>query len=225
MTKYDMSGFISAIVECCKDFSDSWEINSTLDIGSLDNIKSKLNNFTLSHKKEIFSMYDYAEREGKYKIVDVPNLLPIIEKFEEYYSDLSDFVNVIINIKDQAELDKKQIETISRAAKADQFFYNKFFGEGKNIEVIHTSFPKALSDIEMIVHLDVLFNDIRDTYLTVINIGKESDRIKMITDLYTTSTMRFLTRISEEVCEYISLLMKIKDNVIPKETKGVYKLI
>lgn len=84
----------------------------------------------------------------------------------------------------------------------------------------------ALADIEMLVHLDVMMNDIRDTYLTLINLGdNESDRIKMISDLYTTSTMRFLTKISENVCEYVSLLMQIKDNTLVKEIKGQYKLI
>lgn len=103
MSKYDMSGFISSIIECCNDFSSTWEINSTLDIDRLDKIRAKINNFTLSHKKEIMSMYDYAEREGKYKVVDVPNLLPIIEEFETYFSDLGDFVTTIINMKEQSE--------------------------------------------------------------------------------------------------------------------------
>ena len=125
MNKYDMSEYISAIAECCSEIPKSWNDDAVVNLEKIAGIKGKLTEFIISHKKEIMDMYDYASRSGKYKAVDVPVLLPIMEEFEQYFMDLNEFMNAMIEIKDETDLAKKHIETIMQARKADKDMYIK----------------------------------------------------------------------------------------------------
>ena len=226
MNKYDMSEYISAIAECCSEIPKSWNDDAVVNLEKIAGIKGKLTEFIISHKKEIMDMYDYASRSGKYKAVDVPVLLPIMEEFEQYFMDLNEFMNAMIEIKDEADLAKKHIETIMQARKADKAFFEKHFGS--SIKTCHTTFPDALTKIELLPRLDVLITEIQDMYVKLSNIDRESsDRMCMLIDLYTESSTRFLERMITEVLHYVSLLMQIKDNVYKTKEVivGDYKLI
>lgn len=227
MNSFDMKDYISAIQESCSNLKSSWENDATIDVGCLAEIKQKLNHFMVEHKNEIMTCFNFAESKGKYKSINIPDILSIIEKFDEYFMDLNAFMREMIDIDGGKPLDKKQIETIQRASGVDECFYKETFPIP--VPVLHTTFANAMNVMESLLHIDVMIGDFSDIYIELMNLeNSDNDKMRLLADLYTKTTVRFLNRVIEELIKTISILISVKnggESGLEEKRIGEYRLI
>lgn len=205
MNKYDMTEFL----ECCISSYAPTETGG-IDPCNIKNLKDGIKRFSIDHKKDIMDLFDFSENGGKYKNVYVYDLVPVMDAYETYHNDFVQFINSLKDIRNQRvdNLDKLQ-DLIVKAQKTDDHFIEKIFPEHTEKLVL----PEAVKSTEILIRLSVLADEIFDNY---IKFGETSDdnesaRVSAVIDLYTYSTKKFITKMSELFFENMTALFKAKD--------------
>ena len=200
---------MTEFLECCISSYAPTETGG-IDPCNIKNLKDGIKRFSIDHKKDIMDLFDFSENGGKYKNVYVYNLIPVMDEYETYHNDFVQFINSLKDIRNQRvdNLDKLH-SLITKAQKTDDHFIEKIFPKHTEKMVL----PEAVKSTEILIRLSVLADEIFDNY---IKFGEQSDdnesaRVAAVIDLYTYSTKKFITKMSELFFENMAALFKAKD--------------
>lgn len=193
--------------------NDDTELENAF-FGFLDEMKANAENFVLTNKDKISSVYKYIKNGESWKSVNVPDLNIVFHSYKEYLEDMVKYI-----LSDEVEAKLKQVtgdkkieltDALKKMREQDKNFFDSIVSQYNDTEKI----SNAMKNVEVLIEYTDFMKSVRKQFTELNN----EKNLKFM-QLYASSVSNFSDNLLQAIMSTLEVITATIDGTLAQSNQ------